>query len=135
MRKLYYFFVSAGEVIFVWSLIFILSVTLQSVVIKGKVDYGGRCYSEFNDEFIISFDYNGIVLKNGYLECNTYYLVYETDLNENDNIIFLASIAKLFKDNDIDINIHVMLINKEYQIIATIVDYQVNYVKSILKKE
>lgn len=132
MKKLYYFFVYAGEVLFIWSIIFILSISFQSIVIKGKVEYGERCNQSFNDEFIRLYDYNGITFNRGILKCNTYYLDYNSELNEEENVIFLVSVSKLFKDNNINSDIHVTITNKDFQIMATIVDYQVSYIKSII---
>ena len=132
MRKLYYFFVNGGKVICIWAFMFVLSITFQSLVIKGKVDYGNRCTQVFNDEFIVEYEYEGILLKEGKLECNTYYLQYQTQLVEEKNIMFLSSISKLFYDNNVNCNIHIILQNSDYQIIATIVDYKVSYIKSLI---
>ena len=74
-------------------------------------------------------------LNNNKLVCNTYYLEYETKLKEEENVLFLSSLSKLLYDNDVDTNIHVIMKNDDYQIIATIVDYKVSYTISIIKKE
>ena len=132
MKKLYYFFVYAGEVLFIWSVIFILSISFQSLVIKGKVEYGKRCYQNFNDEFVRLYEYKDITLERGTLKCNTYYLEYNSELTEEENVIFLVSLSKLFKDNNIDSDIHVTIINNNFQIMSTIVNYQVSYTKSII---
>lgn len=130
MKKIYYFLVKGGEIIFIWSLIFIVSITLQSVVIKGQVNYGDRCYKSFEDDFIKEYKYDGVSLNYGYLKCNTYYLEYTSDNSEKQNLNFLISIAKLLSDNNVDIDVHVIIKNKDSQIMATIVDYQVSYTVS-----
>ena len=132
MRKLYYFFVYAGEVIFIWSVIFILSISLQSIVIKGKVEYGGRCYQAFDDVFINTYQYEGVMLNRGGLKCNTYYLEYESTLTEEENLVFLVSISRLFKEHEVNSNIHVTITNDNFQIMSTIVGYKVSYTKSII---
>ena len=130
MRKLYYFFVTGGKVICIWALIFIISITCQSVVIKGKVDYGNRCIQSFDDNFVLEYKYKGTELRSQKLECNTYYLEYQTELDEKQNILFLSTLSKLFYDHGIDCDIHLILIHKNYQMIATIVDYKVSYIVS-----
>ena len=132
MKKLYYFFVYCGEILFIWSIIFIISISLQSISIKGQVNYGDRCYASFNDNFIKEYDYEGVILTSNKLKCNTYYLEYNSELNEQENLIFLLSLSKLFSDNSININTHLIIKNENYQILATIVDYQVTYTKSII---
>ena len=134
MRKLYYFFITAGKFITIFTFLVLISVCLQSVVLKGKVDYGGRCYQNFNDEFLKDYSYSNIKLSSSNLICNTYYLEYETTLNEKESILFLTSLSKLFYDNNVNCNTHVVLINNndQYQILSTIVDYKVSYTKTIL---
>lgn len=130
MKKLYYFFVKSGEVLFIWSLLVILSITMQSLTIKGKVNYGQRCYQSIDTSFIQKYEYIGVELKSDILECNTYYLTYSSALDENDNLRFLVSLSKLLSDNKIDINMHVTIRCEEYQMLSTIVDYKVSYVTS-----
>lgn len=132
MKKLYYFFVNCGKVIFIWMIMLLVSVSLNSVVTKGKVNYGNRCYQSFDDNFVRAYQYSGTALNYGKLECNTYYLEYETTLEESENITFLVSLSKLFYDNSINCNIHVILKGEGYQVLSTIVDYQVTYTKSII---
>ena len=127
MRKLYYFFVNLGKIIFIWSIMFVISISAQSFTRKGQVDYGGRCYQNFSDEVIKKYSYNGIVLTSGKLQCNTYYLEYTTNLEKEKNIIFLSSLAKLLYDNNIDCNIHVILNGNGYQMLSTIIDNYVSY--------
>lgn len=127
MKKIYYFLVRCGEIIFVWSLIFIISISLQSIVIKRQINYGKRCYQVFNDDFIKEYEYSGITLNYGYTKCNTYYLEYISENEEKQNVNFLVSIAKLLSDNKVNIDVHVIIKNNDSQIIATIVDYKVSY--------
>ena len=132
MKKLYYFFVKSGKILFIWSLLTIISITFQSLTIKGKVNYGGRCYQEINDNFVKEYEYEGIDFISGKLECNTYYLIYNSNLNEEENLKFLVSLSKLFVDNNEDINIHVVIKCEDYQMLSTIVDYKLSYVVSKL---
>jgi hypothetical protein len=108
-------------------IITIASISLISVSNKGKVDYGGRCYQSFDDSFVETYGYLGIELKDNKLVCNTYYLEYESVLNERENILFLNSISKLFYDNSIDCNIHIILKTNQFLILSTIIDYKVSY--------
>lgn len=130
MKRVYYFFVNCGEVVFIWSLIFIISISLQSVVIRGQINYGERCYQTFNDEFIKNYNYDGITLNYGRINCNTYYLEYSSVLEEKQNLNFLVSISKLLHDYNVDIDTHIIIKNEHMQILATIVNYQVTYTKS-----
>lgn len=132
MKKLYYFFVNSGKIVFVWTLLLTTSVSLYSLTIKGKVNYGGRCYQNFDDSIIRNMNYKNVKFENGYLACNTYYLEYTSTLSEDNNVIFLVSLSKLLSDNNIDCNIHVVIKNEEYQILSTIVDYQVSYTKTLV---
>ena len=113
MKKLYYFFVYAGEVLFVWSIIFVLSISFQSVVIKGKVEYGERCNQSFNDEFIRLYDYKGITFNHGILKCNTYYLDYNSELNEEENVVFLVSVSIAIKNSSL-FNSTIIILSKQY---------------------
>jgi len=132
MKRIYYFLVNCGKVIFVWAVLFIISISFYSLTIKGKVNYGNRCYHNFDDSFIIEYKYDGIEMKNGYLECNTYYLQYNSSLSENENLLFLISLAKLFYDNEVSTNVHVIIKNNNYQVLSTIVDYKVSYTISLI---
>lgn len=130
MRKLYYFFVNSGKVVFIWLIMLIVSICLYSLSIKGKVNYGNRCYVQFNDDVIANYNYDGIMLESANLQCNTYYLQYSSSLNENENLLFLARITKLLYDEDITINVHVIINTKDYVMISTIVDYKISYTTS-----
>lgn len=132
MKKLYYLFVCLGKIITIWSVMLIISVSGVSISSKGKVNYGDRCTQNFNDGFIKKFKYEGNNLSYDKLECNTYYLEYTSILTEEENIIFLTSISKLFYDNDVDCNLHIIIKSNEYQILSTIVDYKVNYTITLI---
>ena len=132
MKKLYYFFVKIGKITFVWALLVIISISINSLTIKGKVNYGERCYQDFDDSIIKTYSYEGVKLNKGVLECNTYYLNYVSLLQEEENLRFLISISKLLIENKIEINMHIFIKCEEYQMIATIVDYKVSYVTSRL---
>ena len=54
------------------------------------------------------------------------------DLDETDNLTFLVSLSKLFYDNNIGSDIHIIIKNEDYQMISTIVDYKVSYIKSLI---
>ena len=132
MKRLYYFFVNAGKVAFLSTLLLVISVSLYSLTIKGKVNYGNRCYVSFDTELIDKYEYNGIRLLSSYLECNTCYLEYSSDLNEENNLLFLASLSKLFRDNDVDSNFHIIIKTNDYQILSTIVNYNISYTKTLI---
>ena len=132
MKKLYYLFVCIGKIITIWTIMLIVSISGVSIVSKGKVNYGDRCNQSFNDEFIKNYEYTGNELNSSVLACNTYYLEYTTVLSEEENVLFLTSLAKLFYDNYINANIHIILRSKEYQILSTIVEYQVNYTITLI---
>ena len=132
MKKLYYFFVKCGEILFIWSLLVIISISIQSLTIKGEVNYGDRCYQDFDDELIKKYEYEGVIYKEGNLSCNTYYLTYNSNLQEQQNLRFLISLSKLLLDNNIKLNFHVVIQCDEYQMLSTIVDYKVSYVTSKL---
>lgn len=110
----------------------IISISLISLTMKGKVNYGGRCTTKIDENIILNHNYKDIILTSNYLGCNTYYLEYNSDLEEKENIIFLASLSKLLSDNNININMHVIIKNQNYQLIATIVDYNISYVKTLI---
>ena len=130
MKKLYYFFVKSGEILFIWSLLLIISITIYSLTIRGKVNYGNRCYANIDDTFIKEYKYEKIELENSNLECNTYYLMYTSLLDEANNLKFLLSLSKLLIDNNINLNMHVIIKGDNYQMLSTIVDYKVSYVIS-----
>lgn len=130
--RIYKFFIKSGQVAFIWVILFVISISLYSITIKGKVNYGDRCYQSINEDVIKSYQYEGVLLNNGYLACNTYYLEYKSELEEKDNVIFLAAVAKLLSDNDITCDMHIIIKCKDYQIIATIVDYNISYTKSLI---
>ena len=132
MKKIYYFLVKSGEVLFIWSVLFILSISFYSFTIKGKVNYGDRCYQKLNDDALINYDYDGIILKSGSLECNTLYLEYDSKLNEKENLRFLVSLSKIAHDSNTDVDMHIIIKAEDYQILSSIVDYQVSYIKSVI---
>ena len=132
MKKIYTFLIKSGKVVFTWMILLVLSVSLYSFTIKGKVNYGDRCYVKLDDMSIKEYSYDGVKLLNGYLGCNTYYLEYESELDEKQNLLFLGALTKHLYDNNIDNNIHLIIKCKEYQMISTIVDYNITYTKSII---
>ena len=132
MRKLYYFFVIGGKVLFVWMIMFILSISLYSLSIKGKVNYGNRCRVEMDDEVLARYSHEGIELVTSEIKCNTQYLEYRSLLSEKENSLFLVSLAKLMYDEKITLNVHVIIKCDGYQMISTIVDYNVSYTKSYI---
>lgn len=132
MKNIYYFLVSSGKVLFIWMVLLVVSVSIHSITIKGKVNYGERCYQSIRGDVIKKYSYDGTNLTHESLDCNTYYLEYTSTLNEKENILFLASLSKLLSDNDIDCNVHVIIKCEDYQLLSTIVDYQISYTKSII---
>lgn len=132
MKRIYYFLVNSGKVLFIWMILSVLSVSLYSFTIKGKVNYGDRCYQFFDQTCIKNYQYEGVELQSSNLECNTYYLSYKSVLEEKENLVFLASLSKLLSDNKINVDVHIIIKCDNYQILSTIVDYQISYVKSLI---
>ena len=132
MKKLYYFFVTGGKVLFIWMIMLILSISLYSLSIKGKVDYGNRCKFEMGDEVLAQYSHERIELIASEIKCNTQYLEYRSLLSEKENSLFLVSLAKLMYDEKITLNVHVIIKCDDYQMISTIVDYNVSYIKSYI---
>lgn len=132
MRYIYSFFVKSGKILFTWMILLFLSISLYSLTIKGKTNYGNRCYVNIDDSIIKEYEYDGVILLSCYLGCNTYYLEYESVLDEDKNVIFLSALTKHLLDNNIDNDTHVIIKCKDYQIMSTIVDYNITYTKSII---
>ena len=132
MKRLYYFFVMCGKALFVTFILFVISLSLYSLNIKGKVSYGDRCTINFDDEEIVNIEYTDISMTSHYLECNTYYLNYKTSLAEKEIIKFMAYLCTILRDNNITANFHLIIISSEYQYMATIVDYQISYIKTYI---
>ena len=132
VKKTYKLLVNLGKIFFIWFLLFIISISINSFTIKGKANYGNRCNNSMNLSIFDNYKYKSINLISRYSECNTTYLEYESELNENDNIVFLVSLSKLLIDKNFNSDIHIIIRCREYQIIATIVDYRVSYIKSLI---
>ena len=123
-------FIKLGKIVFVINLLILISIISQSLTIRGKTNYGDRCYLDGNYDFINEYKYNGISLKDASLKCNTYYLMYDSYLDNKDNILFLNSLSKLLQENNTNIDLHVSIVNNDSQIIASVKDYSINYVES-----
>ena len=132
MKIIYKIFVNGGKFIVISLFLLVISISLTSFTTKGEVIYGGRCNMTLNDQIITTYTHPNLKLTSNYLGCNTYYLEYDSSLKEKDNILFLASLSKLLSDNDIEIDTHVIIKCEEYQLMATIVDYNISYTKSII---
>ena len=131
MKKIYYFFVNSGKVLFIFSFLFLVAISVNSYTIKGKVNYGNRCYVSMDENIVKKFLYEGVDLVDYYLECNTLYLSYDSKLSENKEIIFLASLSKFLSDNNLECDVQVRVNNKEHLLLATIINYQISYTKTI----
>ena len=132
MKFIYRFIVNVGKVIFIWGFLLVVSISCYSLTIKGKVNYGDRCNEIIDDTFLKEYKYDGVELVDGKLECNTYYVNYISNLDEEANIVFLVSLAKIFYDNNENSDIHVIIESDNYQILSTIVNYQVSYTISFI---
>lgn len=131
MKKIYYFFVNSGKVLFIYSVLFLVAISLNSFAIKGEINYGNRCIANFNKEIIKEFSYEGVELSFYSLECNTYNLRYISRLSEEKEILFLASLSKFLSDKDIKSDIRLSVINDNHLLLASIVNYQISYTKTI----
>jgi len=129
-NKIYKVFVKLGKIFFTINVLIVTSIIIQSFTIKGKANYGDRCYLSDSYEFIDKYKYEGINLKEANLKCNTYYLRYESRLDNKENILFLNSLSKLLQENNTNIDLQVYIVNNDSQIIASVVDYSINYVES-----
>ena len=132
MKRVYYFFVKSGQFIFISLILLTVSISLLAWKSKGIVNYGNRCYQSIDYEVIERFQYKDTSLNNIFLECNTLYLEYTNDLDEKENKLFLAALTKYEKDNNIQCQLQVTIKCKDYQILSSIVNYQISYVKSYL---
>ena len=123
-------FINIGKIFFVFDVLSIISLILCSVIARGKVDYGGRCYVEYNFEKVKEYSFEGIELIEEELKCNTYVISYKSKLTKEGNILFLNDLAKILYENEIDSDVNVTIVSINHQIIASIVDYKINYVES-----
>jgi hypothetical protein len=123
-------FINIGKIFFVFDVLSIISLILCSVITRGKVDYGGRCYVEYNFEKVKEYSFEGIELIEEELKCNTYVISYKSKLTKEGNILFLNDISRLLYEENIDNDVNINIVSLNHQIIASIVDYKINYVIS-----
>ena len=130
MRKLYLLIVKFGKIFFIVDILVITSIIAHSFAIKGNVDYGDRCYINYDFSVVDNYKFNGITLVDSELKCNTYMMNYKSKLDSKSNILFLNDLAKILYENEIDSDVNVTIVSINHQIIASIVDYKINYVES-----
>ena len=130
MKKLYLILVKAGKIFLLTDLLIVMAIVIHSFSIKGKVNYGDRCYVSYDFNTIINYEFEGITLVSNELKCNTFVMFYKSKLDSKSNILFLNDLAKLLYENDIECDVNVTIVSPTHQIIASIVDYKINYVES-----
>ncbi len=127
LKKLWSFSVKSGLSLFIFTIMFITSVILVSITQKGKINYGNRCISSFNEqvlsylnqEEIISYDYD--------FKCNTLYL----DLTLNEGItkegakVLLIRLSSYYDEINYNVDTQITLKGDNYLILATLVNKEI----------
>ena len=132
MKKLYLGIIKIGKIFVLVDLLIIISVVIQSFSIKGKVNYGNRCYISYDFTPVTNYTFEGIELVSSELKCNTFVINYKSVLDNKSNILFLNDLSKVLYENNIESDVNVTIVSINHQIIASIVDYKVNYVESLI---
>lgn len=130
MKKVYHWMATIGKSFLIIDVLVVIAIVIQSFTTKGKVDYGDRCYVIEDFSVLDNYETEGITLLDASLKCNTYVMNYKSNLDSKGDLIFLSDLAKILFDNKVEADISVNIVSINHQIIASIVDYKVNYVET-----
>ena len=130
MKKVYNWMASIGKSFLIVDVLVVIAIVFQSFSTKGKVDYGDRCYVLEDFSALDNYEKDGIELLNSSLKCNMYVMNYKSQLDSKGDLLFLSDLSKILFDNSIKADISVSIVSINHQIIASIVDYKVNYVET-----
>lgn len=130
MKKVYHWMATIGKSFLIIDVLVVIAIVIQSFTTKGKVDYGDRCYVIEDFSVLDNYETEGITLLDASLKCNTYVMNYKSNLDSKGDLIFLSDLTKILSDNKVEADISVNIVSINHQIIASIVDYKVNYVET-----
>ena len=130
MKKVYHWMATIGKSFLIIDVLVVIAIVIQSFTTKGKVDYGDRCYVMGDFSVLDNYETEGITLLDASLKCNTYVMNYKSNLDSKGDLIFLSDLTKILFDNKVEADISVNIVSINHQIIASIVDYKVNYVET-----
>ena len=127
LKKLWSFSVKAGLSLFIFTTMFITSVILVSITQKGKINYGNRCISSFDEQIISYLNQKEIISYDYEFKCNTLYLdlTLDEDITKEGAKVLLISLSSYYDEINYNVDTQITVKGDTYLILATLVNKEI----------